>query len=132
MIWPAVTSLYAAVFGVLYLGLSLWVVAGRASFGVHHGDGGADRLNRRIRAHGNFAEYVPLILLLVALIEAGGGVFKAIHVLLLPLLLARIAHPFGMLAPLESKQQFVFRGGAMIVTWLVLLAASVLLLMRAI
>lgn len=132
MIWPAVTSLYAAIFGLLYLGLSLWVVAGRASFSVHHGDGGEDGLNRRIRAHGNFAEYVPVILLLAALIEAGGASSRTIHALLLPLLLARIVHPVGMIAPVASKQQIVFRGVPMLVTWLVLLAASVLLLMRAI
>lgn len=132
MIWPAVTSLYAALFGILHVGLSLWVVAGRASFRVHHGDGGEDGLNRRIRAHGNFAEYVPLILLLVGLIEAGGGGSRTAHALLLPLFAARLVHPVGMLAPVESKQQFVFRGGAMIVTWLVLLGASILLLLRAV
>lgn len=131
MIYPAATALYAPLFGILYLGLSLWVVMGRANFRVHHGDGGEDGLNRRIRAHGNFAEYVPLILLLCALIETGGSGSRMIHMLLLPLLLARLCHPVGMLAPVGSMRQFVLRGLSMIVTWIVLASACVMLLRRA-
>lgn len=106
------------------------VTAGRAQFGVHHGDGGKERLNRRIRAHGNFAEYVPLILLLVALLEAGGAGRATVHMLLLPLVAARIMHPIGMLAPEASLRQFAFRGASMVVTWLILASAAVLLLLR--
>ena len=52
------------------------------------------------------------------------------HMLLAPLFLARLWHPYGMIAPLESRQQFVFRGLSVIVTWAVLLANCVLLLLR--
>jgi uncharacterized membrane protein YecN with MAPEG domain len=130
IVFPAATALYGALFGLLFLGLSLWVVLGRAKGGVHHGDGGQEMLNRRIRAHANFAEYVPLILLLAALVEAGGAAPRTMHMLLAPLLLARLCHPYGMIAPLESRQQFVFRGLSVIVTWAVLLANCVLLLLR--
>ena len=130
IVFPATAALYGAFFGLLFLGLSLWVVIGRAKGGVHHGDGGQEALNRRIRAHANFAEYVPLILLLAALVEAGGAAPRTLHMLLLPLLAARLCHPYGMIAPLESRQQFVFRGLSVIATWAVLLAACVLLLLR--
>jgi len=130
MIFPLVTAVYASVFALLFAGLSAWVIAGRLSFRVSHGDGGQDRLNRRIRAHGNFAEYVPLILLIVALLEGAGAGHMTVHALLAVLLVARLAHPIGMLAPVASRQQFAFRGVSVIVTWLVLVVAAVLLLAK--
>jgi hypothetical protein len=51
-----VTPGYAAILAIYYAVLSAWVVLGRATFRIHHGDGGNAELNRRIRAHGNFAE----------------------------------------------------------------------------
>ncbi len=111
-------------------GLSIWVIAGRAKHRVHHGDGGNDEMNRRIRAHANFAEYVPMILLLVALLEASGAGRGTVHALLLPLLAARLMHPIGMVAPVASLQQGIFRGVGASVTMLILVVASVLLLFR--
>ncbi len=130
MAFPAVTAGYAAVLGVVFALLSAWVVAGRARHRVIHGDGGHDGLARRIRAHANFAEYVPLILLLVALLEAAGGTRPVVHALLLPLLVARVLHPIGMIAREMSLQQFVCRGVSATVTWGILIASSVLLLLR--
>ncbi|MFT2095263.1 MAPEG family protein [Acidiphilium multivorum] len=73
MTFPTVAAGYGALLALIYLVLSLWVGFGRFGFRVIHGDGGNDRLARRIRAHANFAEYVPLILLLAALLEASGA-----------------------------------------------------------
>ena len=72
MVFPVVTAIAAAVLGLIFAALSGWVIAGRLSTGVLHGDGGEETMNRRMRAHANFIEYVPLILLLVALLECGG------------------------------------------------------------
>ena len=130
MAYPALTGLYAALLALVFAGLSIWVIAGRAKHRVHHGDGGNDDLNRRIRAHANFAEYVPMILLLVALLEAGGAGRGTVHALLLPLLAARLMHPIGMVAPVASLQQGIFRGIGASVTMLILVVASVLLLVR--
>jgi uncharacterized protein len=130
MAFPALTSLYAALLALVFAALSIWVVAGRAQFRVNHGDGGNEDLNRRIRAHANFAEYVPLILLLVALLEAGGAGRGTVHALLLPLLVARLMHPIGMVAPVGSRQQGVFRGVGASATLLILVVSAVLLLVR--
>ena len=128
MTYPLVTSGYAAFLALIFVAISAWVVAGRAAFKVNYGDGGDDRLTRRMRAHANFAEYVPLILILVALLEARATSRFTIHALLLPLVIARALHPFGMLARDGSRQQLAFRGSTTMVTWLVLVAAAVLLL----
>jgi len=132
MAFPAVTALYAGILGLIYFALSAWVVMARGKYRTVHGDGGHSELHRRIRAHANFAEYVPLILLLAALIEAGGASGATIHALLLPLVVARLVHPVGMVAPENSRQQYLFRAPGAILTWLILIAASVLLLMRAV
>jgi uncharacterized membrane protein YecN with MAPEG domain len=130
MTYPALTAAYAAWLALVFVALSAWVVAGRVKGNVLHGDGGQDGLNRRIRAHGNFAEFVPLALLLCALLEARGAGPGLMHALLAPLLVARIAHPFGMTAAENTPRQYLGRGLAAVVTLLVLPAAAVALLLR--
>lgn len=128
MIFPAVTATYAALLALVYAGLSGWVVAGRLTGDVLHGDGGQGSLQKRIRSHGNFAEYVPFVLLLCALLEARGTAHWVIHALLIALLVARIAHPVGMLAPKNSVQQYACRGVGAVTTVSVLAISAILLL----
>jgi uncharacterized membrane protein YecN with MAPEG domain len=130
MIFPAITAFYAALLGLVHFGLSGWVVAGRGQYKAIHGDGGNDGLSKRIRAHANFAEYVPLILLLLAFLEASGGNHTALRIMLIALVVARVLHPFGMVARMNSPQQFAFRGVPALITFAVLLVSSVLLLVR--
>ncbi|MFD1332235.1 MAPEG family protein [Methylopila musalis] len=130
MVFPALTAFYGALLAILFVALSGWVVAGRVGENVLHGDGGHDGLARRIRAHGNFAEYVPFALLLIGLYEAGGGSAGLTRGLLIALLLARLAHPYGMLTPPNHWTQFVFRGGAVVITFLTILIPAVALLLR--
>jgi uncharacterized membrane protein YecN with MAPEG domain len=128
--FPAVTAVYAAVLALMFAALSVWVIAGRGKFRVSHGDGGEAMLNRRIRAHGNFAEYVPMILMLVGLLEASGERRGVIHGLLLVLVAARIMHPIGMLAREASIQQFAFRAPSVVATIGVMIVSAVLLLIQ--
>jgi uncharacterized membrane protein YecN with MAPEG domain len=130
MVFPAVTAFYAAILALIYLGLSFWVVAGRGKFKVVHGDGGHDTLHRRIRAHANFIEYVPIILILCALLEARGAGGLTMTILLLPLTIARLMHPVGMIAKENSLQQYLLRAPAALITWVVLAASAILLLLR--
>ena len=130
MVFPSITAGYAAVLGLIFIAMSAWVVGGRLGHQVLHGDGGLDTMNRRIRAHANFAEYVPLVLILVGLLEGSGAGPGVVHGMLLPLTIARVLHPFGMIAPINSIQQFICRGGSVIVTLTVLGVASIVLLIR--
>ncbi len=99
MDFPAVTAGYSAILALIYIALSAWVVQGRGQYRIEHGDGGEARLNRRIRAHANFAEYVPLALIMAAFLEGSGTPPFTIHALLAPLVVSRIMHPIGMVAP---------------------------------
>mgnify|MGYP000533330681 CR=1 FL=1 len=92
-----ITSLYAAALGLLAIALTFHVIVMRARSGVSflHGDNMA--LAERIRRHGNFMEFVPLALLLLALAEAAGASRMGLHLSGGLLLAARLIHPFGII-----------------------------------
>lgn len=130
MTFPATTAVYAALLALLYLGLAGFVMAGRMSGNVLHGDGGDDDLQKRIRSHANFSESVPLTLILVGLLEGQGAGHGLVQGLLLALLAGRVLHPVGMFAPPNSPRQFACRGGGMLLTMGAMGVAAVLLLLR--
>lgn len=63
------TALYAAILGLMQVSLTSYVVFGRWRYGVSLGDGGERDMRRRVRAHGNFTEIVPMSLILLYLAE---------------------------------------------------------------
>ncbi|MGL4716539.1 MAG: MAPEG family protein [Aeromonas sp.] len=93
------TLIYAGLLGLQFLGLSYWVVKRRAQFKVMIGQGEAPELLAAIRAHGNFAEYVPLTLLLMALCELAGADVRWLHAGGAMLLVGRILHAIGIQIP---------------------------------
>ena len=131
MIFPATTAFYAGLLALVYLGLSGWVIGARVSQNVLFGDGGDDTVLKRVRSHANFAEYVPLALIVIGLLEASGGSHGLVRALLIALLVARILHPIGMFAPPNSPRQFACRGGGILLTMAALGVAATALLVRA-
>jgi uncharacterized protein len=117
-----VTPLYAGLLGFWFLVLSARVVQRRQD-GITLGDGGDARMLRLIRGHANFAEYVPLILLLMALLELGHTSTYVLHALGMGLLVARLLHGFA----LSFTQHFRFgRFYGAALTFLVLAVAAAL------
>ncbi|MBW6416793.1 MAPEG family protein [Celeribacter sp. PS-C1] len=90
------TAFYAGLAGLLYLYLSIYVIKQRLHIGQGLGDGGDDTLNRRIRAHGNFNEYAPLTLVLIAGFEAQGAPTLLVHLAGITLIVSRGLHAYGM------------------------------------
>jgi uncharacterized protein len=90
-----VTPLYAGLLAFWFLLLTLRVVQERHDTKVSLGDGGNPTLQRRIRGHANFAEYVPLALLLLAILELSRFSLYVIHALGLMLLLGRLLHGYA-------------------------------------
>ncbi len=68
-----VTAFTAALAAVALVVLSVRVSLGRIRAGVRIGFGTDETLLRRIRAQGNFIEYVPLALILLGLAEVRGA-----------------------------------------------------------
>jgi uncharacterized membrane protein YecN with MAPEG domain len=88
----AITGLYAASLTALYLLLSVRVIIVRRTQRINLGDGGDPDMQRRVRAHGNFAEYVPLGLILLGIAEMQGEAAPWLHLTGGLLMLGRLAH----------------------------------------
>lgn len=121
-----ITPLYAALLALLFVGLSYRVTQLRRSAQVGLGDGGDKLLRRAIRVQGNFAEYVPFALLLLAMAELNGLGALWLHTLGAVLLLGRAVHAVGVSQPSEDLR---LRIAGMLATFAVLVAAAVANLM---
>jgi uncharacterized membrane protein YecN with MAPEG domain len=86
-----VTPLYASLLVLWFVVLSARVVNIRRG-GIIFGDDGDVAVTRVVRAHGNFAEYVPLALLLMGFLEVSRFSIYILHALGLTLLIARLIH----------------------------------------
>ena len=127
---PSITAAYFGILALLYLVLGLQVSRLRRGHRVLFGDGDNIKLRSAIRAHGNFVEYVPIIVLMVAMLEMSGTPAATVHLLMGALLVARLLHPPGMYVGPRTLQFQICRVGGILLTLLVLLAAAVLLLWR--
>jgi uncharacterized membrane protein YecN with MAPEG domain len=105
--------------------LSIRVPLRRGALEVPFGDGGDEALATRIRAFGNFIEYVPMVLLLFALLESGGLAAARLHALGAALLAARVLHALAYRGRLKlSLPEKVGRGVAAMTTWATLVFAA--------
>jgi uncharacterized protein len=93
---PRITLLFASLHVLLYVALSLRVVLHRRMHRVGVGSGGDAVLTRKVRVHGNFAEYVPLALLMLALLELAGIGAALLWTFGIALLLGRVLHAIGL------------------------------------
>ena len=98
MILP-ITLTIAGAAAILHVWLSLRVSQLRRPLKVGVGDGGNEVLLRRIRAHGNFAENVPIFLILLGLLEFATGGDLWLWGAAILFILARLLHVFGMDRP---------------------------------
>ncbi len=91
-----ITPLYAGILSLIFVYLSFRVIGMRRTAHVSLGDGGNPLLVRRLRVHGNFAEYVPLTLILMLLLELQGKPDWLVHGVGLALLCGRLIHAVGV------------------------------------
>lgn len=120
MILP-ITLVFAAAAGILNLWLAIRVSAVRVKGKVLHGDGGNPVMLQRMRAHANFTEYAPFILVLMGLIELARGASVWLWVVGAVFVAARLSHAMGM----EKSGPSPFRAAGAMLTWAVLLVLSV-------
>lgn len=92
----SITLVTAGAAALINLWLALRTGAMRGKAKVLIGDGGHDGLIRRMRAHANFVEYAPFILILIGLIELTTGSSLWLWVASVLFIVARLAHPLGM------------------------------------
>ena len=120
-----ITGLYAAIATLLVVVLMVRVMLHRRRAGVGIGDGGDHALGRGIRAHANAMESLPLALLLLLLLELNQTQPLWLHVFGIVLIVARIAHAFGLS---RSSAYSTGRAIGTALTVLVMLVMAALLL----
>jgi uncharacterized membrane protein YecN with MAPEG domain len=120
-----ITPLFAAIFGLIYIILSLGVVRVRMGQKVSLGHSDSLELETVVRIHANFSEYVPMSLLLLWFLESISFNSTLVFYLGCTLLLARLAHVVGMNNP---KQFMLLRQLGVVGTIGVILVTSIALL----
>ncbi len=99
------------------------MIGARRTSRVGVGDGGDAVLLWRIRVHGNFAEYVPLAILLMAFAELQKSPAWRIHLLGIVLLTGRMLHAFGVS---REPEIFRYRVTGMAMTFTALISGALL------
>ncbi len=119
------TPLYAALLALLFVALSIRTVGMRGKLRVSLGDGNQPTMTRAMRTQANFAEYVPLALLLMYMMERHTDSHAWAHVLGIVLVVARVCHAWGFG---RDPEIFQLRAAGAGLTFLVILAAALRLL----
>jgi uncharacterized protein len=120
-----VTALYAAILALLFFYLSVTVIGQRRKSQASLGTGNDAQLERVVRVHANFAEYVPFALLMIFFVEGASYPAWTIHALGVLLLAGRASHAYGVS---RSPENFRFRVTGMALTFTVLLTCAGFLL----
>jgi len=116
---------YAALLGLLFVGLTVRTLRLRRRLRISIGDRGNESMLRAVRVHSNFAEYAPLGLLLIYFDELSGATTGFVHLLGLSLLIGRAIHAYGVG---RLDEDYRYRVTGMALTIGVLVTASLRLL----
>ena len=125
-----ITALYAGLLTILLFVLSIRVIGlrGNPAFSfIAHGKGDEELLQRAIRAHGNFTEYVPMMLILLAFLELSATSELKLHLLGGAFSLGRVMHGvcFGFM-----RSNMLLRVGGTALTLFPLVAAAIALIVQ--
>ncbi|HEY4581843.1 MAG TPA: MAPEG family protein [Lysobacter sp.] len=126
---PVVALLVAGLHGLLMLVLLVPIVRLRRGRKIGLGHGGDVQLLQRIRAHGNFVEYVPLALVMIALLELTGLRREWVAALGGALLVGRMLHAVGLW---RSPGYSFGRFAGTLLTFGVILASALLAIARGV
>lgn len=116
-----ITALYASVLAVLLVWLAIQVIKQRRVNKVAYADGGVESLQIVRTAQSNASEYIPITLILMALLELNGAKPVWVHLTGVIFVIGRIIHARGIL-----KQSFKGRVKGMQLTFLIIAALVVL------
>ena len=94
-----ITSIIAAILTIIFIKLSFAVIGLRRKNKVGLGSGGHEVLERAIRTQANFAEYIPLGVVLIACLELNGAPWWLVAIPGVSLIIGRLIHAKGMNTP---------------------------------
>lgn len=122
----SIVSLYAGILGLWLIVLSMRVIAVRRGEGASLGDGGDEKLHRRIRAQGNLTEYAPIALLLLFALESAQISDLILHGLGIVFVMGRVLHGWALSF---TASNLFGRFWGTILTFLMIGVASILCLL---
>lgn len=108
-----ITPLYASLLALLFVALSVRALRMRKALRIAIGDSGNSAMLRAMRVHSNFAEYVPLGLILISMVELQAAAPLVVHGLGVALLAGRLSHAWGVS---QVRENFAFRVFGMAMT----------------
>ena len=118
-----VTSIITSLLTIIFIKLSFAVIGLRRKNKVGLGTGGHEDLERAIRAQGNFAEYVPFGIILLACLELNGAPWWLVAIPGITLIIGRLLHAKGINVP---PPDFSLRVMGMMFTFGTLITLAVL------
>jgi uncharacterized protein len=124
---PFIVPAYAGALALICLFLAIRVSLLRGGTKVMIGSGGNPRLERAIRAHGNFSEYVPIALILLGFMEFQQDSHTLLHALCLLLIAGRLLHAYGIS---QVDEKMPFRVSGTLASQAVLVVAAIALIVN--
>lgn len=106
-----VTLSTASLLSLVYLALIVRLGKVRTKHRIAIGDGGNAEMLMHMRTQANFVEYVPLMLVLMALLEGAGANPRILAIAGTLLILFRILHALGMPRPVPNAFRIAGAGG---------------------
>ncbi|MCR9532085.1 MAPEG family protein [Vibrio alginolyticus] len=116
-----ITALYANILAILIIWLAVQVIKQRRLNQIAYADGGLEALQIARSAQSNATEYIPITLILMALLEFNSAYPTWIHLTGIIFVIGRVIHAKGIL-----KKDLKKRIRGMQVTFLVILSLVVL------
>jgi uncharacterized membrane protein YecN with MAPEG domain len=117
---PVITTLYAGLLGLMSIAIAFKAGSLRGKLGISIGHGDNRDLLLAMRRQANFVEYVPMALILIALLEMNGIPKLAVHGLGASLVVFRACHAAGMRADnMSGTGRFVGSAGTALLTVIV-------------
>lgn len=127
-----VTLLYAGLLGLIYVAFSIAVIKRRRASKVPIGTADNDTVTRYVRAHANFAEYVPLALILIGALEGVLTPHWLLHMFGVMLIIGRLSHAYGLTIAEPKTGNYSFRITGMMLTFAVLGVSAIVALLKAV
>jgi len=119
-----ITAIIASALTIIFIKLSFAVIGLRRKNRVGLGSGGHEDLERAIRAQGNFAEYVPFGIILIACLELNGAPWWLVALPGIALIMGRVIHAKGMQVPPPDFSKRVLGMKLTFITLIVLAALN--------
>jgi len=120
-----ITAVFTGLLALMLVGISARITVLRARTKINFSDGGDQQLGRAIRVQGNFVEYVPMALGLMALMEWTGVGPWLVYLAGIALFAARVVHAVGLYSSV-----FPARVAGTSITWIVIAAQALVVLGR--